>query len=74
MSTAATSYDVTGPATTVSGAKSNASPGIVVVQARLTPVGAQTARVTNGFRPCAIACGHHANAQMKTCGSAPMPR
>ena len=73
MSTAATLYEVSGPAESVSGAKRSASPGTVVVQARLTPSGAQTAWVTNGFCPCTIACGHQANAQTKTCGSTPVP-
>jgi len=68
MRTAATLYDATGPTASVSGENSNARPGTVVVQARLTPSGAQTACVTNGFSPCRSACGHQANAQMKTLG------
>ena len=73
MSTAATLYEVKAPAVSVSGEKSNARPGTAVAQVRLTPLGAQTACVTNGFSPCRIACGNQAKAQMKTSGSLPLP-
>ena len=62
-----------GPTRSVSGAKSSARPGTVVAHVRLTPSGAQTACVTNGFCPWRIACGHQANDQMKICGSYPNP-
>ena len=69
----ATLYETTGPARSVRGANAIERPGTVVVHVRLTPLGAQIACVTNGFSPCKIACGHHANAQMKICGSSPGP-
>src|SRR5271170_4062880 len=67
--TTATLYAKTAPKASVSGAKTSASPGTLVAQARLKPPGAQITWVTNGFSPCRIACGHHANDQMKIWGS-----
>ncbi len=63
--TTATLYARVAPKTSVIGAKTSASPGTLVAHARSKPPGAQIACVTKGFSPCRIACGHHANDQMK---------
>ncbi len=48
-------------------------PGIAVIQAKLQPVGAQIAVVTNGLIRLATAWGHHAIAQRYIVGSSPVP-
>ena len=63
----------TGPTRSVSGVMMKASPGNVVVHARLKPEGAQIASVTSGFEPWRSACGHQANDQMSTSGSRMWP-
>src|SRR5262249_25730893 len=63
MRIAATLYERTGPAASVSGAKARASAGVVTAHARFSPLGAQIACETNGFSPWRIACGHQAKAQ-----------
>jgi hypothetical protein len=73
IATAATLYATTGPNAIVIGDRRTASPGIDVVQVRLTPAGAQTACDTKGFWPWSKACGHHASDQMKISGSRPLP-
>src|ERR1700735_925923 len=69
-SSAAMLYDTTGPHATVTGAIAIATAGIEVTQARLYPPGAQIACVTNGFRWCAIAYGHHTMHHISSDGSA----
>ena len=65
---AAMLYEVSAPKRSVSGEKSSASAGTLVVHVRFSPSGAQIACVTNGFSPCRIACGHQAKSQTKMCG------
>ncbi len=50
----------TAPKIAVSGQAASAGPGRLVTQAMFTPLGAHTMRGWKGFRPAAIACGHHA--------------
>src|SRR5271156_6432761 len=66
-------YESTGPNSNVTGAISRLGPGMLVIQARLHPVGAQIAVVRNGLRRFRMACGHHAMAHRKIVGSAPAP-
>jgi hypothetical protein len=64
-------YATTEPKATVTGASGSARPGTEVVHARSIPCGAYTASVKNGFVQLPIACGRHANDQMKIPGSGP---
>ena len=73
MSTEATLYAATGPASSVTGAKTAARPGIEETHVRSRPTDGQTACVTTGFWPWRTACGHHASDQTKICGSVPLP-
>src|SRR6185437_5215532 len=69
----ATLYAATGPAASVTGAKTTASAGIEETHVRSRPPGGQTAWVTTGFCQCRTACGHQASDQTKICGSPPLP-
>jgi hypothetical protein len=54
-----------GPTIAVDGDARTLINGIDVDQVRLNPAGAKISLVTNGFKPCAAACGHHTRHQAK---------
>lgn len=63
----------TGPRVKVIGLAIALASGMLVSHVRLNPDGAQIARVTNGLRPLAMACGHHTRHHIVKPGSGPAP-
>ena len=64
VSRQSTLYETIGPQIRVIGYTSQAASGMLAVQARLTPEGAQMTLVKKGLTPCEIAYAHQAMNQM----------